>query len=542
MNFRSEGTYPYSTSDGHLDSYVSRHASWAPNSLAAVDAHQTLTYAQLNDRVNRLSNLLRDGGLVAGDRVGLLMGNRVEVFEGFYGCARAGMVRVPFNTKDGNEELFHKYALSLPSAIIAEAPAWRFLRGKLEAEGVPLPRLVLLLEAEADDDLRPGGEGDYAAALSIASSQEWAAPLRGSDLVRFGWTGGTTGYPKAVMRTVDNEIAVLQNILAEVVTPSQDDKLLHTMPLAHGSGLLSVAYFARGSANFVMSGFNALEFVRQVAKSGITDCFLVPSALYKLLDLRSEVPIESLLSLETIVYGASPMSASKLSELIDWLGPRFVQVYGQAEATLTISCLTKKEHLVSELLRTAGRPSTRDDVAILDEADNRVADGGLGQVCVRGEHVSPGYWANEPDSLHALRGGWLHTGDVGRFLDGGYLELVSRMSGVIISGGFNIYPAEVENALYACEGLAELAVVGKPDDLWGEAVTAVIVPSEGTDTDDLIRRLKAMAVDRLGSFKRPKEYAIWPARELPKSPVGKVLGREVLRLLVESKVSGHSQS
>jgi len=467
--------------------------------------------------------------------VGLLLGNQIEVFEGFYACARVGAVRVPLNVKDGLEELVHKYQVSLPSAVIAQETIWRKLRKSLEDRKVALPALVLLVAeiANHDSHVSPSPEQSYSLAMSSASNEEFAASLRGSDLVRFGWTGGTTGLPKAVMRTVDNEIAVLQNVLTDIVNPQQGHKLLHTMPLAHGSGLLSVAYFARGAANVVMTGFNPLEFVRWVHELGVTDCFLVPSALYKLLDMKSEINRDLLASLETIVYGASPISASRLAELVDWLGPRFVQLYGQAEATLTISSLTKGQHRDTRLLSTAGRPTTRDDVAILDETDAPVANGELGEVCVRGAHVSPGYWGNDSATREALRNGWLHTGDVGRFLEGGYLELVSRKSGVIISGGFNIYPAEVENALYGCEGLSELAVVGMPDELWGEAVTAVVVPRPESDADALIERLKVMAIDRLGTVKRPKHYVIWTGSELPKSAVGKVLGREVLRVLSE---------
>ena len=515
-----------------LDTHLERWAQWRPHSLAVADERGRLTYRELDCRVDRLTNLLLNAGVKKGDRIGLLLGNRSEVFEGFYACARVGAVRVPLNTGDGVQESLHKIAVSEPRVLIAEQDSWQNMTSATNWKWPTGLESVLVLDCLCGLPVGDPRVGSYVEQMANSCEQKWhRTPIDGADLFRFGWTGGTTGRPKAVMRTVHNENAVLSNILSEVSDPNSSSVFLHAMPLAHGSGLLSIAYFARGAANVINAGFDPVKFAQSVSAWGVTDTFLVPTALYKLLDAKDKIAESDLKSLKTIMYGAARASSERLNTLIAWLGPRFVQVYGQAEATLTISVLRKEEHLMPSLLETAGRPSTRDDVVILDDAGSPVSTGELGEICVRGAHVMSGYWRDAKATEKATRGGWLHTDDLGRLSSEGYLEIVSRLSGVINSGGFNIYPAEVEEVLYGCDQIREVAVVGMRDDLWGEAVTAVIVPKVRADADETIRALGILAEKNLGRYNRPKRYIVWPDADLPKSPVGKVLHSEVKRLL-----------
>jgi fatty-acyl-CoA synthase len=304
-----------------------------------------------------------------------------------------------------------------------------------------------------------------------------------------------------------------------------DLRLLAATPVSHAAGMLALPTALLGGSFHMLSGFDGDALLDYVARERISATFLVPAMIYRLLDLARAKP-RDLSSLKTVFYGAAPMLPSRLAEGIELFGPVFMQLYGQSEAPTCISWLGKRQHDLKQPHRLAscGVPFADIDVALLDEHGRCVAAGEVGEVCVRGPHVMAGYWKRPEETAAALAGGWLHTGDMGRFDVDGYLYLVDRKKDMIISGGFNIFPREVEDVIAALPGVAMVAVVGVPDERWGEAVTALVVPRPGqtVNADAVIAAVR----EKKGSMHAPKAVRI--VDKLPLTPLGKV-DKKVLR-------------
>jgi acyl-CoA synthetase (AMP-forming)/AMP-acid ligase II len=318
---------------------------------------------------------------------------------------------------------------------------------------------------------------------------------------------------------------VASNVLANLIDPGPDGIMLHAAPLIHASGTFVLPFWMRGAASAVLPGFDPTGYFEAIERWRPTALNLVPTMIAMLLD-RPEAATTDLSSVETILYGASPMPRPVIEKGLKLWGPRFVQYYGQTEAPLAICVLDKAAHAgpgAEARWGACGRPATDCEIRLIDKAGNDVPAGEPGEVALRAPFRMKGYL--EAEALNAesiLPGGWLRTRDIGRFDAEGYLHLVDRTSDMIVTGGYNVYPREVEDVLAAHPAVREVAVVGLPDDRWGEAVTAFVAVREPVTEAELI----AFARDRLADYKRPK--AVRFVDEIPKSPVGKPL-RRVLR-------------
>ena len=345
-------------------------------------------------------------------------------------------------------------------------------------------------------------------------------------------TGGTTGKPKGVMLTGANIEAMTAITLMSYPFEGRPTYLA-LAPLTHAAGVLCFPVMALGGEIVVMPKPDLGEFLTLVARHRVTHTFLPPTLIYMLL-AHPDLPAADTGSLQCLWYGAAPMSPARLEEAIGRFGPVLGQLFGQSEAPMMVSTLAPREHLLpdgsiaTERLRSAGRPSPLVTVAIMDGAGNLLPRGERGEIVVRGSLVMAGYYKNPAATAEASRFGWHHTGDVGYLDPDNYLYIVDRAKDMIISGGFNVYSVEVEQALLEHPDVADCAVFGMPDDKWGERVTAVLQtrPGATVDPDEVVAFVKA----RIGSVKAPKSVLIWP--DLPRSKVGKVLKAQIRSTLL----------
>ena len=416
-----------------------------------------------------------------------------------------------------------------------------------------LPDLPQLTTVVCLDEERPGCQSfdqwvdglGYEAGSAEAGSDEggaaeawegeaWEAEAA-DDLAMIVGTGGTTGRPKGVMLTGRN----LETMTAPTLMgyPFRGrPRYLALAPLTHAAGVLCFPVLASGGGVIIMPKPDVGDFLRLIEKHRVTHTFLPPRLIYLLLG-HPALDTTNLTSLQCFWYGAAPMSATRLEEAITRIGPVMAQLFGQTEAPMMISMLPPAEHfdadggIARDRLGSAGRPAPLVTVAIMDADGRLLAHGERGEIVVRGSLVMAGYYRDPAATAQASRFGWHDTGDIGYLDDDNYLFIVDRLKDMIITGGFNVYSAEVEQALMQHPAVRDCAVVGLPDDKWGERVTAVIEPSADVQPDELVAFVKT----RIGSVKAPKQVELW--QELPRSRLGKVLKAEVRAHLVRDQGS-----
>lgn len=473
------------------------------------------TYTALAERVARLAGALqRNFNLAAGDRVAIAAQNSPDYLELMYAIWHAGLAAVPANAKLHGRELGYIIEHSgarvcfasagLDDAIAPHAPA-------------TLERLVRI------------GSRDYDALF--AAEPVAPAPRAGGDLAWLFYTSGTTGRPKGAMLTHRVLSWASHAYLAEVDETQPGDPILHAAPMSHGSGLYIMPHVARLGINVMpeSGGFEPDEILRLFDRWPRTSMFAAPTMIKRLVAGNGECNPQNI---RTIVWGGAPMYVEDALAALDRFGPRFAQIYGQGEAPMTITTLSKadiadREHpRWRERLGSAGRPYACVEVMVAGADDRPLAAGETGEILCRGDVVMPGYWNNAEATADAMRNGWLHTGDVGVMDEDGYLTLKDRSKDLIISGGSNIYPREIEEVLMEHSGVREASVIGRPDAEWGEAVIAYVVGEARAD------ELDALCLARIARFKRPKDYVFVDA--LPKNNYGKILKTE-LRLLDQKR-------
>jgi long-chain acyl-CoA synthetase len=446
---------------------------------------------ELAGRAARVAAGLRGSrGLAPGDRVAIVMRNCPEYLVALYGTWWAGLVAVPVNAKLHAREVEFIVDDSGARCVLAD------------------PREVDALEADTPMDMAD------------------AAP---EALAWLFYTSGTTGRPKGAMLSHRNLAQMTFSYFADVDSVDRRGRLLHAAPLSHGSGLYNFTHLARGAAQVVpeSGSFDPAEIAALLRAHAEVQLFAAPTMVKRLVDARVEPG-----GLRTLVYGGGPMYGADLAAAMDLLGNRLAQIYGQGESPMTITALSKEHHGDSahprhaERLASVGLPHSVVEVTVRD-ADGRVLPAGsAGEICVRGDVVMSGYWNNPEGTAGALRDGWLWTGDVGAFDADGFLTLKDRSKDLIVSGGSNIYPREVEEVLLAHPAVAEASVVGRPDREWGEAVVAFVV-ARGAPPPEA--ELDRMCLDRIARFKRPKEYRF--VEKLPKNNYGKVVKSELRAML-----------
>jgi acyl-CoA synthetase (AMP-forming)/AMP-acid ligase II len=470
-----------------------------------------LDYRGLQARVARLAAGLRGAGLKPGDRVALVMSNRPCYLELLFAIWHAGLVAVPVNARLHPREV----AFILQDCGVSLL----FVTGEL-AE-------AMAQAAVQAGCVRRVVDVDHADYEHLLLEPAPTATARGDDLAWIFYTSGTTGRPKGAMLTHRNLQLMAWSYLCDVDFLTEQDSLLHLGPQSHAAGLFGLSFVAKG-AHHVMpesGGFEPGELVSLIGRYPSATFFLAPTMLRRLVADRAiaQCRVENV---RTLLCGAAPIYASDVRGALAVFGPRFWNGYGQGECPCTITAMPKHlyaEGLSEERLTSVGIVRTGVEVCITDDRGKPLPPGEVGEITVRGDVVMRGYWNNPEATARALRDGWLFTGDLGVMDAEGYLWLKDRSKDLIISGGANIYPREVEEVLLSDPAVAEAAVVGRPDPQWGESVVAFVVPRAGAIADPA--RLDRLCLDNIARFKRPRQYVVVP--ELPRNNTGKVLKTEL---------------
>jgi acyl-CoA synthetase (AMP-forming)/AMP-acid ligase II len=475
-----------------IGSLISRAARYYGGAPCLTEGQRTLSFREFDAATDRLANALRDKGLKTGDRVSVILPNSIDCLIAYYAVAKAGLVRVQLNTRETIEN--HRYKIGDSGS-----------RGAVHAdiEGI---EVEINIGWQALREMMAHGRSE---ACTVDRSLD--------DPLRLGYTGGTTGKPKAVTLTTRGELIELTAFLTDLVPDiRRGDIFLHAAPIAHASGAFFLPAITRGAHSIIMPKFDAGEFLELASKTEASHTFLVPTMLAMIMEAPNIDKVK--VNFRSIAYGASSISPNLIQRAERRFGRIFAQSYGQAESPMVITCLKPEDH---DRVGSCGRPFTVAEVAIFGEDDQPLPPGERGEIVCRGPQTMAYYWNRPEQTAEVFRNGWLHTGDIGYMDEDGFFYIVDRKNDMLISGGFNVYPREVEDVLLAYPGVVEAAVVGLPDDRWGDRVVAVVAGRADLDVNLLLEHARA----KLAVYKRPKSIEVWP--ELPKSGANKILRRVV---------------
>ncbi len=475
-----------------------------PNKIAVKFKGISYSYEQLIQRAYALTSYFHSIGLKKGDRLGILMSNRSEHIELDVAVSFFGLIKVPLNYRLHPEE--HEYQIKDSGMVLLIGET--DLLNKLNTA---LPTITV-------------GE-EYEIIIQKYYGQIYENEVNEDDLMAIMYTSGTTGNPKGVMLSHRNMVsgAISLSIACEV---DFNDTIGHVAPLTHGANFLSHVAWLFGLTQVVYDKFEPHLFIQHLEEDQISIIFLVPT-MVNLMVQHEQFDPAKLKTIKSINMAGSPIAAAKLQEALNKIGTKFVETYGQVEAPMCISIMPRNE--LQNRLDSCGRIGPFVDVKIIDDEGNELPAGEVGEIIAKGPLVMQGYWNNDKATQDTLKDGWLHTGDLGKLDNNGYLYIVDRKKEVIISGGVNIYPREVEEVLNKHPFVKETCVIGVPDEKWGESVIAYIVPNGRGEvqSEELIELCK----NHLASFKKPKE--IYIVESLPKSSYGKILKRELVKKHIE---------
>jgi long-chain acyl-CoA synthetase len=456
-------------------------------------------------------------GVAPGDRVAVSMRNRPEMLEAMFATFKAGCCLVPLNSRFTSQEVAYHADDAGAIAVLTDADG-----AEVVADATDRSRVRLVV---AGDGALPDGAYGHDDVVAAHDGRTVAAIADPDDLAWLFYTSGTTGQPKGAMLTHGNLAFVTASWLADITPLTECDVTLHAAPLSHGAGFHALAATARAAHQVIPAGarFDPDTLLALCASEGVTNTWMVPTQIVMLLDhLGDGTP--GLPDLRTVVYGGAPFAPTDLQRALEVFGPVFVQLFGQGETPMTATAMPASDHAEAlagdrpARLASAGYARPGMDVRVLDADDAELPSGKVGEVCVRGPAVMAGYWHRPEETAAALRHGWLHTGDLGRFDAHGYLYLLDRAKDLIITGGANVYAVEVEAALVAHPSVHEVAVIGVADRIWGEVVVAVVVGDP-----DAQRSLMDHSRIALAGYKQPRRYEF--VDELPRNAYGKVLKR-----------------
>ncbi|MFC9555244.1 class I adenylate-forming enzyme family protein [Rhodococcus sp. NPDC056960] len=499
----------------------SRNARRTPEAIACFAGTRSRTWAQVNDRANRLANLLSDRYAVTrGDRVAVLVANRMEVLELVGGCAKAGAVYVGLNFRLGEPEYADIFTNCSPKVILTDtelAPMARRLTDGTDIVVLDIDESQYEAQLSASPDITPQIERQVGA----------------DDDFCIVYSSGTTGRPKGILFSVG---ATLQHAAVAVTEYELTPQTRWMITIPHNSSMqitLAPLALLGGAIGFSDSrGFKPARFVEDVQSNAVTHTFLVPTMLIRLLE--SEFGPDAIPTLQTIGYGSAPIAPDRVAALVERFGPIFVQLYGMAEIASIGTMLRKSDHAAAaggrpELFSTCGKESMAVMVRLINETGSDVPPGERGEIVFGTPYTMVGYYREPERTSEVLVDGWMHSGDIGQWTPDGFLEIVGRKKDLIIRGGFNIAPTEIENVLTLHEQVREAAVVGLDDPEWGEAIAAVIVAS-GTHAPSVEELRQWCRECGLPSIKVPERIEVWD--ELPRNAVGKITKAQVRDTLV----------
>lgn len=489
-------------------------ARYLPDRPAITAEGQTLTFGAFEDQASHIAGaLLKRHGLKAGDRVGLWMDNCLEFLPTLYGVWRAGLTAVPINSKLHPKEL--QWILENAGARLCIVTPNLAQRLNELPSGASLPPILTT------------GSAAYRALL--AGDPVTRAPANPEDEAWLFYTSGTTGRPKGAVLTHRNLLFAIQCYHSDIDYLDHTDTIFHAAPLSHGSGLYGLAFVAKGAHNVIIPGsFEPDRIFDALATYPNVSMFAAPTMLTRLIN-HPRAGSADTRNLKTITYGGAPMYVADLKSALHLFGPKLYQIYGQGESPMTIAGLSKAAHAdtghpqYEQRLGSTGVARTGVAFKTVGEDGRELPPGEIGEVITRSDCVMKGYWNNPEANAKSLRDGWLWTGDLGSVDEAGFLTLKDRSKDMIISGGSNVYPREIEEVLVTHPDVVETAVISRPHPDWGEEVIAYVVRRPGADLND--QALDRLCLDNIARYKRPKGYRF--VDTLPKNNYGKILKTEL---------------
>jgi len=504
----------------NLGVIIKRNASLFPDRIAYMSDTHRITFASFNERVNRLHNALRARGLTQGERVAVLSYTRPEYMEVFGVAEKGGMITVPINWRLKGEELAYQFNDSGAKALIVQDT---FLKTIHEIrDRIPVEHIFCIGDNGEDTEA-------YEEVLQGSTPDEPDVSIRPDDTVYIIYTSGTTGKPNGAMITHRGQWECSRSMAIEVPI-RRVEKHLEGMMLFHiGPRSFLFPVFHRGCTNYLVERFDPRRFLEIIEKERITTTELVPTQIAMILDLPDHEQYDTS-SLHTIFYAAMPMPVALLKRGIERFGQVFVQGFGQTETGPLICAFCREYHnpygdeIDIKRLGSCGQPAIDVDVKIVDEQDNELGPNQVGEIAARHAWLMKGYWNKPERTEETIKDGWVYTGDMGYVDEDGFLYIVDRKKDMIVSGGENIYPREIEEVLYCHPAVREAAVIGVPSEKWGEDVKAIIALKHGETADEA--EIVEFCKDKLAGYKKPKTVEFLP--ELPKTGSGKIY-KKVLR-------------
>lgn len=513
----------------NVGSLLTSTAKRTPQHTATIYDGLRRSYGETNRRADRLASALERAGIRKGDRVAILQHNCPELLETLFAIFKAGATAVPINARSHPKEIAYILADSGTRAVVFTdefAEGLASVRSETPAVEVYVCIGPAPVWAQGFDSFLATGDDTHD---DVACDKD--------DIAWFFYTSGTTGKPKGAMVSHGNLQFMTDRYPREVYKLQDDDVVMHAGPMTHGSGLWILPITAGGGTHLIPTSrsFDPDQIFSLIQNERVTKiAFIAPTMITMLLNSPAVDKYDTS-SLRFFGYGGSPMYVEDLKRAVQRFGPIFCQIYGQGESPMTITMLTPDDHVLRDdpdaerRLASAGR--VRDDivVAIVDDGDKELGPDQIGEIAIKGDVVMKGYW-NKPDATaEAFKNGWYHTGDLGTRDKGGYVFLLDRKKELVISGGANIYPREVEEVLLQHPGVLEVACIGVPDRLWGESLMAVVRPRPGANPTE--PELVELCRNNLAGYKKPRFFKF--VSDLPKSGYGKILKRELKAKIME---------
>jgi acyl-CoA synthetase (AMP-forming)/AMP-acid ligase II len=485
---------------------------------AVVSGDRSMTFAEVEADSNRLASYLSvAAGLKKGERVAILLPNCPEFVVADFALIKAGLIRVPVNPRYTAHEIEFIMSHSAAAVLVTSAA----FAGVVAEIRPALASLRVVISVNSMSGVP--GEVGWRDALDRGAPTAFALDTADDDGYMLAYTSGTTGRPKGAFTTIKARWAGIFITYANELFVTPSDAMLHVASLAHGSGTKVLPVFVKGGSNVLMPKFSPIEFFRLVEEHEVTISWMVPTMVAMLVDAWDENRFDTS-SLRTVIYGGAPMPQPVLQRALATFGPIFVQIYGLTEAPHPDLILAKHEHLPDPITGqrsgrgATGRAAVGVRIRLVDDTGRDVAAGEVGEIIVGGDHIMAGYWNDPGATADTVREGWCYTGDLARVDEQGFYTIVDRKKEMIISGGYNVYPREVEDVLYRHPSVAECAVIGVPDGLWGETVHALIVTKP--DCETTAEEIGAHCARELAGYKKPRKVTLLP--ELPKTANGKI--------------------